>query len=853
MRSAFTFFILCTVCFITTLHAQDIESKLSGNTEAQRFLVRDNTGDILFLLGGNGKACFGGSFSNQAKVSIDAATLSGLRVLTSNPGGYGIAAWAQGSGANNNGVFGQVDGFGSGVAGWGNATSGRSDGVYGESKSPNGYGIFGSNSGGGTAIYALASGNGTAITAQSNPSTGWAGYFFGRAYFSGNVGIGTTAPDALLHVAGQVKITGGSPGPGKVLTSDASGVATWTTPASYGNVSGSGAVKRVPVWNGPSTLTSNANFVFDTANVRLGIGTATPGTALEVAGQVKISGGAPGAGKVLTSDASGVATWTTPNGGTLVGSGVAQQVGFWRGTSALSGKNGFVYDTTNTRVGIGTVAPAATLDVNGQVKISGGAPAAGKVLTSDANGLANWATPSSGGGTLNQAYNYGGSGAGSTINAISGPVQITGYDGLISTGSMGAGSSLPISGAGTRLIWLPKKAAFRAGLVYGSEWDEAQIGSASFAIGSGTTASATSSIAMGDNATANNLRAIAMGQNASASGWGSIAIGRYATASSYLSVAIGSNNVGGGDPGQWVATDPIFEIGNGNGSPHNAVTILKNGNVGIGATNPGARLEALGNSSSCDFGWGSSAVSSVLNSVQGGSIELGGANASANIANPVSGGMPFIDFHYGNGNAEDYNCRIINEGNKVLNFVLNGGTYAASIQSAGVGIFLNTTPSYTLHVNGTAGKPGGGSWSNASDIRLKNVDGPYTSGLDQIMRLRPIRFHYKSGNARQMPDNTEEIGFVAQEVKEILPECVTVGGDGYLDFNIHAINIAMVNAIRQLKEQKDEEIRSLRREKDETVCALRNELNALRQELKALRTAVAEKNAPEGSIHADIR
>jgi len=45
---------------------------------------------------------------------------------------------------------------------------------------------------------------------------------------TGNVGIGTTGPGAKLEVAGQIKITGGSPGAGKVLTSsDASGLASW--------------------------------------------------------------------------------------------------------------------------------------------------------------------------------------------------------------------------------------------------------------------------------------------------------------------------------------------------------------------------------------------------------------------------------------------------------------------------------------------------------------------------------------------------------------------------------------------------------------------------------------------------
>jgi hypothetical protein len=51
----------------------------------------------------------------------------------------------------------------------------------------------------------------------------------------GNVGIGTASPGARLEVAGQVKITGGSPSAGKVLTSDANGLASWQTPATGGD------------------------------------------------------------------------------------------------------------------------------------------------------------------------------------------------------------------------------------------------------------------------------------------------------------------------------------------------------------------------------------------------------------------------------------------------------------------------------------------------------------------------------------------------------------------------------------------------------------------------------------------
>jgi hypothetical protein len=44
-----------------------------------------------------------------------------------------------------------------------------------------------------------------------------------------NVGIGTNIPSVRLEVNGQIKISGGSPGNGKVLTSDATGIGTWTT------------------------------------------------------------------------------------------------------------------------------------------------------------------------------------------------------------------------------------------------------------------------------------------------------------------------------------------------------------------------------------------------------------------------------------------------------------------------------------------------------------------------------------------------------------------------------------------------------------------------------------------------
>jgi hypothetical protein len=69
----------------------------------------------------------------------------------------------------------------------------------------------------------------------------------------------------------------------------------------------------------------------------------------------------------------------------------------------------------------------------------------------------------------------------------------------------------------------------------------------------------------------------------------SAACGSSVTAQSYNSFVLGAYNVTGTyNPNIWVATDPLFVIGNGTSATatSNAVTVLKNGNVGIGITTP---------------------------------------------------------------------------------------------------------------------------------------------------------------------------------------------------------------------------------------------------------------------------
>jgi hypothetical protein len=88
-------------------------------------------------------------------------------------------------------------------------------------------------------------------------------------------------------------------------------------------------------------------------------------------------------------------------------------------------------------------------------------------------------------------------------------------------------------------------------------------------------------------------------------------------------------------------------------------------------------------------------------------------------------------------------------------------------------------------------------------LRLKIILGNYTKGLNEIASLQPVRFVYKKDNPRQLPSGTEQVGFVAREVRKIFPEAVHEGEDGFLEFNMHSFNVAMVSAIKELKMQNE--------------------------------------------------
>ncbi|MCH8873366.1 tail fiber domain-containing protein [candidate division KSB1 bacterium] len=171
------------------------------------------------------------------------------------------------------------------------------------------------------------------------------------------------------------------------------------------------------------------------------------------------------------------------------------------------------------------------------------------------------------------------------------------------------------------------------------------------------------------------------------------------------------------------------------------------------------------------------------------------------------------------GTSEDATLFLQNEGDGNVDLV-DGALYVKSDGNVGIG---TTSPQFLLHVNGSAGKPGGGSWSSASDARLKDIKGHFTRGLDTIDKLNPVYYSYKKDNPVNLPSDEKYIGLIAQQVQKVIPEAVGEYEDGYLSVNNDPIIWTMLNAIKELKAENK---------------ATREELSQTKAELNDLKTKV---------------
>ncbi|MEJ2218781.1 MAG: tail fiber domain-containing protein [Gemmatimonadota bacterium] len=260
---------------------------------------------------------------------------------------------------------------------------------------------------------------------------------------------------------------------------------------------------------------------------------------------------------------------------------------------------------TTAAVGIDSVTSAQIVDgtiVSADINPGANIPDTKLAVISSGGKVANSATTATSGNTPGAIVARDASGG---FNAgyvsVLDSVRVNGEGSFLATGTYQSGTTVPppMSGAGTRVMWYPEKAAFRAGSVDETEWDAANVGDYSAAFGRNTKAGGPYSTAFGGATTATGAFSAAFGINSIASGDGSIAagagvsaIGDYSaafgssTSQAYGSLVIGQYNVIAGTQTSWVSTDPLFVAGNGLSitQPSNALTLYKNGNMTIAGT-----------------------------------------------------------------------------------------------------------------------------------------------------------------------------------------------------------------------------------------------------------------------------
>jgi hypothetical protein len=167
----------------------------------------------------------------------------------------------------------------------------------------------------------------------------------------GDVGIGTTDPVADLHIVGSSTLGSVMIAPNADSDQDAQLIIAEDDDGTYGiKFTYNGGDNRFYVY-GENDGSSDGPFVCINrigGNMGIGIGTNGPDATLEVGGQVKITGGTPGAGQVLTSDTDGLATWEVASIDNLTD-------GIYSGESVFLGNGAGVVDdgVDNYNAGIG--------------------------------------------------------------------------------------------------------------------------------------------------------------------------------------------------------------------------------------------------------------------------------------------------------------------------------------------------------------------------------------------------------------------------------------------------------------------------------------------------------------------
>ncbi|MEK6677571.1 MAG: tail fiber domain-containing protein [Planctomycetota bacterium] len=127
--------------------------------------------------------------------------------------------------------------------------------------------------------------------------------------------------------------------------------------------------------------------------------------------------------------------------------------------------------------------------------------------------------------------------------------------------------------------------------------------------------------------------------------------------------------------------------------------------------------------------------------------------------------------------------------------------------SVGIGTTAFSNGFFKLAVNGAVAKPNGGQWSALSDARLKRGVEPLHGALDRMLSLRGVTFEFTEEGLRTglaLPGR--HTGLIAQEVEAVFPEWVSHSPSGYKFLSEYGTTAWFVEALRDLRAEKDAQI-----------------------------------------------
>jgi len=574
-----------------------------------------------------------------------------------------------------------------------------------------------------------------------------------------------------------------------------------------------------------NAATGNSVGVYGTTTSSSGYGVEGQSTFVGVYG----TGASAGvSGQTSTIGGYGV-EGTSPSIG-VYGTGVAGVDGVTTSTSGY-GVEGFANSTTGTSSGV----------YGANSSTSGGAGVMGNSLAASGPSVGVY-------GLVNSPTGYGVEGAAS--GGTAGFFQVQSSSGTILQGNNGSTTEFKVDSAGD---------VTAAGLVSGSSF---QIGGQLFDFGSYANSNAFLGFAgntymTGVANTASGLAALATnttGASNTASGFQALlnncfpvfgtcsgTLGSYNTATGFFALINNTTGYGNTATGSEAGTTydgssltGDFDTALGFGATFSTGTLTNATAIGAGAMVSESNALVLGNGVNVG----------INTSVPGATLEVDGPNqldvliqapesgvgAGLDLNTTGSGGLHWEILDTGSTSgqgANKLNIRNVNTSTDVLTILADG--------HVGIG---TTSADNTLSVNGSADKPGGGSWGTFSDGRLKTVNGGYTAGLSQVMKIHPVHYRYKADNAMGIRDTDEHIGVVAQDVQKVIPEAVTENSKGYLLVNNDPIIWTMLNAIKE-QQREIKQQQNLLRAQRAAMRSLQAEVRETRESLRKVTAQVA--------------